>query len=55
MLAVVQINCRGASIDETSSPTDSPVDLRTGAWTAVRRRRLGSEAVQPPPASFLSS
>ena len=25
------------------------------AWTAVRRRRLGSEAVQPPPASFLSS
>ena len=26
------------------------------AWTAVRRRRLGSEAVEPPPpASFLSS
>ena len=25
------------------------------AWTEIRRRRLGSEAVQPPPASFLSS
>ena len=28
---------------------------RARAWTAVRRRRLGSEAVQPPPPSFLSS
>ena len=25
------------------------------AFTDIRRRRLGSEAVQPPPASFLSS
>ena len=47
--------------DELLAKTDEyrvAVELAAAvrAWTAVRRRRLGSEAVEPPPpASFLSS
>ena len=49
-----------ATPDELLAKTDEYLVFKelvaaVRAWTEIRRRRLGSEAVQPPPASFLSS